>query len=107
MGNGPSAVGAKGTPTLYIHGLSAPARAAWMTTKAAEIPVHLKYIDPFKGEHKTPDFAKVCPNETNGELSPVKKFIKQTIKLAKENSMSRVSVSMIAQCYERHTKQHN
>lgn len=60
MGNGQSGGGsAKGTPTLYIHGLSAPARAAWMTTKAAEIPVHLKYIDPFKGEHKTPEFAKV------------------------------------------------
>ncbi|CAG2239944.1 GST [Mytilus edulis] len=54
----------KGTPTLYIHGLSAPARAAWMTTKAAEIPVHLKYVDPFKGEHKTPEFAKINPDMT-------------------------------------------
>lgn len=61
MGNGASSSGVKGggIPTLYIYGLSAPARAAWMTAKAAEIPVHLKYIDLFKGEHKTPEFAKV------------------------------------------------
>lgn len=61
MGNGASSSGVKRkrVPTLYIYGLSAPARAAWMTAKAAEIPVRLKYIDLFKGEHKTPEFAKV------------------------------------------------
>jgi hypothetical protein len=61
MGNGASNSGVKGSgiPTLYIYGLSAPARAAWVTAKAAEIPIHLKYIDLFKGEHKTPEFAKV------------------------------------------------
>jgi hypothetical protein len=55
----------------------------------------------------SPDFAKVCRSETSGEISPVKKFIKRTIKLTKGNSMPQVSVSMIAQSYERHTKQHN
>lgn len=44
---------------LYIHGLSAPSRAVWMTAKAANIPVTIRYLDLFKGEHKTPEFAKV------------------------------------------------
>lgn len=66
MGNGASSSGVKRkrVPTLYIYGLSAPARAAWMTAKAAEIPVRLKYIDLFKGEHKTPEFAKINPDMT-------------------------------------------
>ena len=44
---------------LYLHGLSAPSRAVWMTAKAADIPVTIRYLDLFKGEHKTPEFAKV------------------------------------------------
>lgn len=44
---------------LYIHGLSAPSRAVWMAAKAANIPVTIRYLDLFKGEHKTPEFAKV------------------------------------------------
>ncbi|KAK3578004.1 hypothetical protein CHS0354_037386 [Potamilus streckersoni] len=56
-----------GTPknlTLYIHALSAPSRAVWMTAKAADIPVQIRHIDLFKGEHKTPEFAKINPDTT-------------------------------------------
>ena len=58
MGVGPS----NSTPknlVLYLHGLSAPSRGVWMTAKAAGIPVIIRYLDLFKGEHKTPEFAKV------------------------------------------------
>jgi glutathione S-transferase len=61
MGSGASAaaVGDGRAPTLYIYGLSAPSRAAWMTARAANIPINIKYLDLFKGEHKAPEFQKV------------------------------------------------
>ncbi|KAH3866124.1 hypothetical protein DPMN_029178 [Dreissena polymorpha] len=34
-------------------------RAVWMAAKAANIPVTIRYLDLFKGEHKTTEFAKV------------------------------------------------
>ena len=58
MGVGPSTTQPKNL-ILYIHGLSAPSRAVWMTAKAADIPVTVRYLDLFKGEHKTAEFAKV------------------------------------------------
>ena len=60
MGVGPSTTQPKNL-ILYLHGLSAPSRAVWMTAKAADIPVTVRYLDLFKGEHKTAEFAKVSP----------------------------------------------
>lgn len=73
MGVGPSTTQPKNL-ILYIHGLSAPSRAVWMTAKAADIPVTVRYLDLFKGEHKTPEFAKINPDTTvptlqDGEFS--------------------------------------
>ncbi|KAL5019089.1 hypothetical protein ScPMuIL_004811 [Solemya velum] len=64
MGSGSSAPSVGKAPTLYLYALSAPSRAVWMTAKAADIPVNIKYVDLFKGEHKTTEFAKINPDTT-------------------------------------------
>lgn len=73
MGVGPSTTQPKNL-ILYLHGLSAPSRAVWMTAKAADISVTVRYLDLFKGEHKTAEFAKINPDTTvptlqDGEFS--------------------------------------
>ena len=47
--------------TLYGHYISQPVRAVKIYADIAEIPFEFHFIDIFKGEHKTEEFAKINP----------------------------------------------
>ncbi|XP_012283320.1 glutathione S-transferase 1-1 [Orussus abietinus] len=51
-------------PDLYYMPASPPCRAVMLTAEAIGIPLNLKYIDIFSGEHHKPEFIELNPQKT-------------------------------------------